>query len=104
MPEVSEDLGPLRGQWLAGFILSPHYSNTIYHGLQYLFKSTDCGENWERVSPDLSHNNPEELGDVKYQTIFTISESPLKKGLIYVGTDCGRAHVTKDDGKNWTEI
>jgi len=104
MPEVSEDLGPLRGQWLAGFILSPHDPNTIYHGLQYLFKSTDCGENWQRVSPDLSHNNPEELGDVKYQTIFTISESPLKKGLIYVGTDCGRAHVTKDDGKNWTEI
>ncbi len=89
---------------MAGFILSPHDSNTIYHGLQYLFKSTDCGENWERISPDLSHNNPEELGDVKYQTIFTISESPLKKGLIYVGTDCGRAHVTKDDGKNWNVL
>ncbi len=66
MPEVSEDLGPLRGQWLAGFILSPHDSNTIYHGLQYLFKSTDCGENWERVSPDLSHNNPEELGERRH--------------------------------------
>lgn len=104
MPQVSKEEGPLRGQWLAGFILSPHDPNTIYHGLQYLFKSTDQGETWKRISPDLSHNNPAELGDVKYQTIFSISESPLKKGLIYVGTDCGRAHVTKDDGESWTEI
>ncbi|MFC2160776.1 hypothetical protein ACFLRW_02905 [Acidobacteriota bacterium] len=104
MPTVSDDLGPLRGQWLAGFTLSPHDSNTVYHGLQYLFKSTDQGENWERISPDLSHGNPAELGDVKYQTIFTVSESPLKAGLIYVGTDDGRAHVTQDGGENWTEI
>ncbi len=104
MPTVSDDLGPLRGQWLAGFTLSPHDPNTIYHGLQYLFKSTDQGENWERISPDLSHGNPAELGDVKYQTIFTVSESPLKAGLIYVGTDDGRAHVTQNGGENWTEI
>jgi len=104
MPTVSDELGPLRGQWLAGFTLSPHDSNTIYHGLQYLFKSTDRGDNWERISPDLSHNNPQELGDVKYQTIFTVSESPLKEGLIYVGTDDGRAHITQDGGENWTEI
>ncbi len=104
MPTVSDELGPLRGQWLAGFSLSPHDSNTIYHGLQYLFKSTDQGENWERISPDLSNGNPQELGDVKYQTIFTVSESPLKEGLIYVGTDDGRAHVTEDGGENWTEI
>ncbi|MFC2166439.1 hypothetical protein ACFLQZ_00565 [Acidobacteriota bacterium] len=104
MPTVSDDLGPLRGQWLAGFTLSPHDPNTIYHGLQYLFKSTDQGENWERISPDLSNGNPAELGDVKYQTIFTVSESPLKEGLIYVGTDDGRAHVTENGGENWTEI
>jgi photosystem II stability/assembly factor-like uncharacterized protein len=72
--------------------------------MQYLFKSTDRGENWKRISPDLSHGNPQELGDVKYQTIFTVSESPLKAGLIYVGTDDGRAHVTQDDGATWTEI
>ena len=104
MPTVSAEEGPLRGQWLAGFILSPHDPNTVYHGLQYLFKSTDRGENWKRISPDLSHGNPQELGDVKYQTIFTVSESPLKAGLIYVGTDDGRAHVTQDDGETWTEI
>jgi photosystem II stability/assembly factor-like uncharacterized protein len=104
MPKVSDEEGPLRGQWLAGFTLSPHDPNTIYHGLQYLFKSSDRGENWKRISPDLSHGDPQKLGDVKYQTIFTVSESPLKKGLIYVGTDDGRAHVTQDDGENWTEI
>jgi photosystem II stability/assembly factor-like uncharacterized protein len=104
MPTVSAEEGPLRGQWLAGFILSPHDSNTIYHGLQYLFKSTDQGENWKRISPDLSHGDPQKLGDVKYQTIFTVSESPLKAGLIYVGTDDGRAHVTQDDGTTWTDI
>lgn len=104
MPTVSDEEGPLRGQWLAGFTLSPHNSNTIYHGMQYLFKSTDRGDNWKRISPDLSHSNPQELGDVKYQTIFTVSESPLKEGLIYVGTDDGRAHITKDGGENWAEI
>jgi len=95
---------PLRGEWLAGFILSPHDSKTIYHGMQYLFKSSDQGESWKKISPDLSHNDPTRMGDVKHQTIFTISESPLKRGLLYVGTDDGRVWVTKDDGVKWEEI
>ena len=44
------------------------------------------------------------MGDIPYQTIFAISESPIKYGVIYAGTDDGRAHVTKDEGKTWTEI
>ncbi|MCK7535655.1 MAG: hypothetical protein MZV63_34025 [Marinilabiliales bacterium] len=64
----------------------------------------DQGETWKRISPDLSHNDPTRMGDVKHQTIFTISESPVKKGLIYVGTDDGRVWVTKDDGGKWEEI
>ena len=95
---------PLRGEWLAGFILSPHNPNTIYHGMQYLFKSTDQGENWKRISPDLSHNDPARMGDVKHQTITTVSESPVKQGLLYVGTDDGRLWVTKNDGGHWDEI
>ncbi|MDX9928893.1 MAG: hypothetical protein RBS37_03475 [Bacteroidales bacterium] len=104
VPKAEPGEPPLRGEWLAGFILSPHDSKTIYHGMQYLFKSTDQGETWKRISPDLSHNDPARMGDVKHQTIFTISESPLKRGLLYVGTDDGRVWVTKDDGGSWTEV
>jgi photosystem II stability/assembly factor-like uncharacterized protein len=94
----------LRGQWLAPFIISPHNSNTLYIGFQYLFKSTDRGDTWEKISSDLTFNDPNKNGDIPYQTIFSISESPLKTGLIYVGTDDGRVHVTKDNGETWKEI
>ncbi|MEE4115370.1 MAG: hypothetical protein V2I37_04330 [Marinilabiliaceae bacterium] len=104
VPKAEEGEPPLRGQWLAAFILSPHDSKTIYHGMQYLFKSTDQGDSWERISPDLSHNNPDRLGDVKHQTITAVSESPLKKGLLYVGTDDGRVWMSPDDGAQWKEI
>ena len=94
----------LRGQWVAPTIISPHNPNIIYHGMQYLFRSENRGDTFQRISPDMSYNIKEELGDIPYQTIFTISESPLKPGLIYVGTDDGKAHVTKDTGKTWKEI
>ncbi len=94
----------LRGQWVAPTIISPHNPNIIYHGMQYLFRSENRGDTFERISPDMSYNIKEELGDIPYQTIFAISESPLKPGLIYVGTDDGKVHVTKDTGKTWKEI
>jgi photosystem II stability/assembly factor-like uncharacterized protein len=94
----------LRGQWVAPFILSPHNPNIIYHGMQYLFRSRDRGDTFERISPDLTYNNKSEMGDIPYQTLFSISESPFKFGLIYVGTDDGKVHVTKDGGKTWKEI
>ena len=72
--------------------------------MQYLFKSTNQGDDWERISEDLSYNNPEHFGDVKHQVITALSESPLKQGLLYAGTDDGRLWVTKDDGGEWTEI
>ncbi len=104
VPTAEPGEPPLRGQWLAHFILSPHDPNTIYHGMQYVFKSTDRGESWTRISPDLSHNDPSKLGDIPYQTIVALSESPLRRGLLYAGTDDGRVHVTMDDGGSWTEI
>jgi photosystem II stability/assembly factor-like uncharacterized protein len=104
LPRQYEDEPELRGQWVAPFIISPHNPNIIYHGMQYLFRSLDRGDTWERISPDLSYNIKSELGDIPYQTIFAISESPLKYGLIYVGTDDGRVHMTKDGGKTWKEI
>ncbi len=94
----------LRGQWVAPFIISPHNPNIIYHGMQYLFLSRDRGDTFERISPDLTYNNKSEMGDIPYQTLYSISESPLKFGLIYVGTDDGKVHITKDGGKTWKEI
>ncbi len=104
LPKVYEDEDPLRGQWVAPFILSPHNPDILYHGMQCVFRSMDMGDTWEKISPDLSYNDPAKLGDIPYQTLFTISESPIKFGLIYAGTDDGRLHVTKDGGKKWTEI
>lgn len=104
VPRVYPDEQPLRGQWLAHFIISPHNPNIIYHGMQYLFRSRDRGDTWERISPDLTYFKPDEQGNIPYHTITAISESPLKFGLIYVGTDCGRVSVTKDGGKTWKEI
>lgn len=108
LPEFEEDEEPLRGQWLAPFIISPHDHKTVYHGMQYVLKTTDQGESWEKISPDLTYNLEEKQGvppyAISFQTISTLSESPIKQGLLYVGTDDGRIHVTKDDGLNWTEI
>ncbi|MGB6866310.1 MAG: hypothetical protein WBE11_11510, partial [Candidatus Aminicenantaceae bacterium] len=104
LPKMYENEPRLRGQWVAPFIISPHNPSIIYHGMQYLFRSRDRGDTWERISPDLSYNIKSELGDIPYQTLFSISESPLKFGLIYAGTDDGKVHITKDGGKNWQEI
>ena len=104
LPRTYEDEPRLRGQWIAPFIISPHNPDIVYHGMQYLMKSTDGGATWERISPDLTYNDPEKIGDISFQTLTTISESPLKFGLIFVGTDDGRVHRTKDGGKTWNEI
>jgi photosystem II stability/assembly factor-like uncharacterized protein len=65
---------PLRGQWLAPTILSPHDPKVVYHGMQYLFRSADRGDHWERISPDLTLNDVKTMGDIPYHTLFTISE------------------------------
>ncbi|HLP62010.1 MAG TPA: hypothetical protein VK186_24415, partial [Candidatus Deferrimicrobium sp.] len=104
VPKAGKGEPPLRGQWLAPFILSPHNPGIVYHGMNFLFRSMNRGDGWEKLSPDLTYNDKNKLGDIQYQTIFTISESPLKFGLIYVGTDDGRVHVTRDSGITWTEI
>jgi photosystem II stability/assembly factor-like uncharacterized protein len=104
LPASYPDEPPLRGQWVAPFIISPHNNETIYHGMQYLFRSTNRGDTWERISPDLTYNTAAEMGDIPYHTLFAISESPLRAGLIYAGTDDGKVHVTRDGGKTWSEI
>lgn len=104
LPPPYDNEPRLRGQWLAPFVLSPHNPNIVYHGMQYVFRSLDRGDTWERISPDLTWNTASEMGDIPYHTLFSISESPLRFGLIYAGTDDGRLWVTKDGGKAWQEI
>jgi photosystem II stability/assembly factor-like uncharacterized protein len=98
------DEAAFRGEWLAPTILSPHSPTTLYHGMQQLLLSRDRGDTWEAISPDLTYNTASEKGDIPYHTIFSIAESPRRFGLVYVGTDDGKVHVTKDGGRTWTEI
>jgi photosystem II stability/assembly factor-like uncharacterized protein len=103
-PRALPDEPPLRGQWLTPFVISPLASGTLYLGLQYVFRSVNRGDTWEKISPDLTYDTAAEMGDIPYHTIFAIAESPLHAGLIYAGTDDGKVHVTRDGGKTWTEI
>jgi len=103
-PRLSPADGYLRGQWLSPIVLSAHNPDVVYFGGQYLLRSWNRGDTWEKISGDLSHNDPRQFGDIPYQTIFALSESPMRFGLLYAGTDDGRLHVTKDGGKAWTEI
>ncbi|MBN1274456.1 MAG: hypothetical protein JXB26_19515 [Candidatus Aminicenantes bacterium] len=103
-PPQTKDIDILRGQWLAPIVLSPNHPQTVYLGLQYLYRSRFQGDIWERISPDMSYGIKKEIGDIPYQTIFTISESPLDGHLIYVGTDDGKVHLTKNGGETWKEI
>jgi photosystem II stability/assembly factor-like uncharacterized protein len=103
-PPVGPNDDPLRMQVLAPILLSPHDPNTIYFGTQYLYRSRDRGDTWERVTADMSYGDKSRLGDIPHQLIITISESPKKKGLIYTGTDDGRLYGSVDDGKEFREL
>jgi photosystem II stability/assembly factor-like uncharacterized protein len=107
----------LRWNWNTPIALSPNEKGTIYIGAQFLFRSRDHGQSWDRISPDLTTNDPqkqkqEESGGVTvdnssaemHTTIYSISESPKAAGEIWVGTDDGNIQVTRDGGKNWTNV
>lgn len=103
-PKAGPGEDPLRCTWLTPFILSAHDPHTLYFGSQYLHQSTDRGDHWKTVSPDLTDNDTQRRGDVPYGALTTLSESPLRPGLIWAGTDDGSVHVTTDDGKTWNRI
>jgi len=107
----------LRFNWNTPIQLSPTDKTTLYIGSQYLYRSRNHGESWDRISPDLTTNDPEkqkqeESGGVTIDnsvaemntTIFAISESPHSAQTIWVGTDDGNVQVTQDGGKNWTNV
>jgi hypothetical protein len=104
LPPPYPDEDPMRGQWLAPTILSPHNPDIVYHGMETVLMSRDRGNTWVSISPDLSHNDAERQGDISFQTITALSESPIRFGLLYAGTDDGRVWRTRDGGTNWKEI
>ena len=105
-----------RFQWTAPIFLSPHAPDVLYIAGERLFKSTDAGMSWSAISPDLTRNDKAKQassgGPVTkdnttveyYDTIFTAVESAKQKGLLWVGTDDGLAHISTDGGANWGNI
>ena len=107
----------LRFNWNTPIHMSPNEKGTIYIGAQFLFRSRDHGQSWERISPDLTTNDPEkqkqeESGGVTvdnssaemHTSIYSISESPKNGQLIWVGTDDGNLQITRDGAKTWTNV
>jgi len=105
-----------RFQWNFPIEFDPYDSKTLYVGSQHLHRSTDEGESWELISPDLTTNTlsmqdesggpitKDDTGVEYYCTIFVITPSPQEKGVIWIGTDDGKVHITKNGGKSWTDI
>jgi hypothetical protein len=95
----------LRYNWIAPIALSPHNPQIVYAGAQVLFRSLNRGDTWEEISPDLTTNDAAKIGlNVPYCTITSISESPLKAGVIWVGTDDGKVQLTQNHGGAWTDL
>lgn len=107
----------LRFNWNAGIAIDPFDSDTVYYGSQFVHKSTDRGASWTAISGDLTTNNPDvqlykESGGLTYDvtaaenytTIFAIAPSKLERDLLWVGTDDGRVHITRNGGREWRQI
>jgi len=101
--------------WDAPFTISPHDHNRIYVGSQFVHTSTDGGRSWQVISPDLTRNDKnkqqvsggltaEDFGVEYGDVVYAIAESPVQAGLIWVGTNDGLVQVTRDGGKNWTNV
>jgi photosystem II stability/assembly factor-like uncharacterized protein len=96
--------------------VSPHNPNVVYHGSQYVHRTTDEGITWDRISPDLTafregrqmvSGGPitrDATGEEHYSTLYVIEESPLVEGLIWTGSNDGPVYVTRDGGDSWTEV
>ncbi len=105
-----------RFQWTAPIHVSPHDARTVYHGAQVVFRTRDGGQSWQVISPDLTRNDPtkqqwsggpitgDNTGVETFTTVFAIAESPAEKDVIWAGSDDGLVHVTRDGGKNWSNV
>jgi photosystem II stability/assembly factor-like uncharacterized protein len=117
MPYAEYGEKKLRFNWNTPIHMSPNEKGTIYIGAQFLFRSRDHGQSWQRISPDLTTNDPEkqkqeESGGITvdnsaaemHTSIYSISESPKNGQVIWVGTDDGNVQVTQDGAKNWSNV
>jgi photosystem II stability/assembly factor-like uncharacterized protein len=104
-----------RFQWTMPITISPHNHNKIYVGSQYVHATTNGGQSWEIISPDLSTSSPDMLernfdliaesaDPIMSCTVFAIAESPVEEGQIWAGTNDGLLHVTRNGGENWTNV
>jgi photosystem II stability/assembly factor-like uncharacterized protein len=105
-----------RFQWNYPILFSPHDPNTLYAAGDHLFRSTNEGQSWEMISPDLTRNDKSKQGPgggpitkdntsvEYYNTIFTVAESPVTRGVIWTGSDDGLVQVTRDNGKTWSNV
>jgi photosystem II stability/assembly factor-like uncharacterized protein len=121
----SKQIKPLAGKgepeyrfnWNTPIHLSPNEPGTMYIGAQFLFRSRDHGDSWEKISPDLTTNDPQKQQQKKsggvtadntaaenHTTIYAVAESPKNSKVIWVGTDDGNVQVTRDGGKTWTNV
>jgi photosystem II stability/assembly factor-like uncharacterized protein len=116
-PYAAEDEEKLRFNWNTPIHLSPSRPGVLYYGSQYLHRSSDRGDSWQTISPDLTTDDPakqrqEESGGLtidnstaeNHCTIYAISESPRNPQVVWVGSDDGLLHVTRDGGGSWTEV
>jgi photosystem II stability/assembly factor-like uncharacterized protein len=116
-PQPQYNEKKLHFNWNTPVHLSPNEKGTIYIGAQFLFRSRDHGQSWERISPDLSTNDPEkqkqeESGGITvdnsaaemHTSIYSISESPKNGQVIWAGTDDGNLQITRDGGKHWANV
>ncbi len=116
-PQPDYNEKKLRFNWNTPIHMSPNEKGTIYIGAQFLFRSRNHGQSWDRISPDLSTNDPEkqkqeESGGITvdnsaaemHTSIYSISESPQNGQIIWAGTDDGNLQITRDGGKTWTNV
>jgi len=105
-PQAAEGDPKYRFTWTTPIQISPHDPAVLYTGAQQLLRSSDRGDHWQAISPDLTSNDAEKIageGHVNYCTITTLAESTLEKGRLWVGTDDGRVWTSSDLGESWDE-
>ncbi|HEX6483401.1 MAG TPA: hypothetical protein VF043_31530 [Ktedonobacteraceae bacterium] len=119
-PELASGWGAkdqkYRFQWTYPILLSPHDPNMLYITGNHVFRSTNEGNSWDILSPDLTRNDVTKMeasggpitkdntGAEYYCTIFAFAESPLKQGLFWTGSDDGLVHVSQDNGESWQNV